>query len=62
MLKYTLRLAHLELGGVDLDLAVEDVKFFHSVGLNMTLQFGVEREIRSGGNPPRWSHCFNVMR
>ena len=48
--KYTLRLAQLELGGVDLDLAVED-DVLPLDRADMTQQVGVEREVRSGGNP-----------
>ena len=48
--KYTLRLAHLELGGVDFDLAVED-DVLPLDRADMTQQVGVEREVRSGGNP-----------
>ena len=48
--KYTLRAAHLELGGVDLDLAVE-----HDVlpldRADVTQQVGVEREVRRRGHP-----------
>ena len=48
--KYTLRLAQLELGGVDLDLAVED-DVLPLDRADMTQQVGVKREVRSGGNP-----------
>ena len=50
VLKYTLRAAHLELGGVDLDLAVED-DVLPLDRADMTQQVGVEREVRRGGNP-----------
>ena len=50
VLKYTLRAAHLELGGVDLDLAVED-DVLPLDRADMTQQVGVEREVRHGGNP-----------
>ena len=43
VLKYTLRLAHLELGGVDLDIAVED-DVLPLDRADMTKQVGVERE------------------
>ena len=49
-LKYTLRASHLELGGVDLDLAVED-DVLPLDRADMTQQVGVEREVRGGGNP-----------
>ena len=50
VLKYTLRAAHLELGGVDLDLAVED-DVLPLDRADMTQQVGVEREVRRGGKP-----------
>ena len=50
VLKYTLRAAHFELGGVDLDLAVED-DVLPLDRADMTQQVGVEREVRRGGNP-----------
>ena len=50
VLKYTRRLAHLELGGVDLDLAVED-DVLPLDRADMTKPVGVEREVRRGGNP-----------
>ena len=45
VLKYTLRIAHLELGGVDLDLAVED-DVLPLDRADMTPQVWVEREVR----------------
>ena len=45
-----LRLAHLALGGVDLDLAVDD-DVLPLDRADMTKQVGVEREVRRGGNP-----------
>jgi len=48
--KCTLRLAHLELGVVDLDLAVEDDVLPLDLA-DMTQQVGVERAVRSGGDP-----------
>ena len=50
MQKYTLRAAHLELGGVDLDFAVED-DVLPLDQADMTQQVGIEREVRRGGNP-----------
>ena len=47
--KYTPRHAQLELGGVDLDLAVED-DVVPLDRADMRQQVGVEREVRSGGN------------
>jgi hypothetical protein len=47
--KYTLRHAHLELGGVDLYLAVED-DIVPLDRADMTQQVGVEWEVRRGGN------------
>ena len=46
----TLRASHLELGGVDLDLAVED-DVLPLDRADMPQQIGVEREIRRGGQP-----------
>ena len=46
MLKYTLRAAHLKIGGVDLDLAVEDDVL--PLGADMAQQVGVQREVRHG--------------
>ena len=48
--KYTLRAARLELGGVDLDLAVED-DVLPLDRADMSQQVGVEREVGRGGNP-----------
>ena len=48
VLKYTLTTAHLELGGVDLDLAVED-DVLPLDRADVTQQVGVEREVRRGG-------------
>ena len=48
VLKYTLRAAHLELGGVDLDLAVED-DVLPLDRADVPQQVGVEREIRRCG-------------
>ena len=50
VLRYTLRASHLELGGVDLDLAVED-DVLPLDRADMTQQVGVEREVRRGGQP-----------
>ena len=50
VLKYTLRAAHLELGGVDLDLAVED-DVLPLDRADVPQQVGVEREVRRGGQP-----------
>ena len=47
---HTLRAAHFELGGVDLDLAVED-DVLPLDRADMTQQVGVEREVRRGGKP-----------
>ena len=59
MQKYTLRLAQLELGVVDLDLAVED-DVLPLDRADMTQQVGVEREVRSGCNS-RSSTDLEVM-
>ena len=48
--KYTLRASHLELGGVDLDLAVED-DVLPLDRADVTQQAGVEREVRRRGQP-----------
>ena len=48
VLKYTLRATHLELGGVDLDLAVED-DVLPLDRADVPQQVGVEREVRRGG-------------
>ena len=48
--KITLRPAHLELGGVDLDLAVED-DVLPLDRADVTQQVGVEREVRRRGHP-----------
>ena len=50
VLRYTLRASRLELGGVDLDLAVED-DVLPLDRADMTQQIGVEREVRRGGQP-----------
>ena len=47
VLKYTRRLAHRELGGVDLDLAVED-DVLPRDRVDITQQVEVEREVRRG--------------
>ena len=48
VLKYTLRAVRLELGGVDLDLAVED-DVLPLDRADVPQQVGVEREVRRGG-------------
>ena len=50
VLRYTLRASRLELGGVDLDLAVED-DVLPLDRADMTQQVGVEREVGRGGQP-----------
>ena len=50
VLKYTLRATPRELGGVDLDLAVED-DVLPLDRADMPQQVGVEREVRRGGQP-----------
>ena len=50
VLKYTLRVAPRELGGVDLDLAVED-DVLPLDRADVPQQVGVEREVRRGGQP-----------
>ena len=50
VLRYTLRASHLELGGVDLGLAVED-DVLPLDRADMPQQVGVEREVRRGGQP-----------
>ena len=50
VLRYTLRASHRELGGVDLDLAVED-DVLPLDRADMPQQVGVEREVRRGGQP-----------
>ncbi len=48
--KYTLRVAHRELGGVNLDFAVED-DVLPLDRADMPQQVGVEREVRRRGQP-----------